>query len=112
MSDDVEIPAELAVVYRAWWQAQAAVVAYDADVTAERRRLFPDPDGQWNEAAALQRRQWEPEQQAELDRLRTDRDAAFQALTAHPLAVQAREAKTWKVIRATLQGQMLTEQQS
>ncbi|MEZ0094973.1 hypothetical protein [Streptacidiphilus sp. EB129] len=109
MSDDVEIPSELAAVYRAWWAAHAEVAAYDAAVTEERRQLFPDPGGRWDPEAALQRRQWEPEQQAELDRLRAVRDAAFEAMYAHPLAVQAREARTWKTVSAALQKQMLAE---
>lgn len=109
MPDDVEIPEALAAVYRAWWTAQADVAAYEAAVTAQRLEQFPNPDGKWNEEAALKRRQWEPEQVAELERLRRVRDDAFGAMTAHPLVVQAREAKTWKDVSATLQKQMLAD---
>jgi hypothetical protein len=109
--DDVEIATALVEVYRAWWTAHDDVVAYEAAVKAERLALFPDPGGRWDEAAALQRRQWPPEQTAELDRLRALREQAFHAMTGHPLVVQAREAKTWKAVSAALQKQMLAQQE-
>ena len=110
MADDVEIPAELIGVYRAWWTAHHDVMAYEATVTAERRALFPDPDGRWNAEAALQRRQWPPEQTARLEWLRTLREAALHDLTDHPLFAQARHDRTWKAVSATLQKIIEAEQ--
>ncbi|MFC1428511.1 hypothetical protein ACEZCY_35655 [Streptacidiphilus sp. N1-12] len=108
-AEEVEIPPELAAVYRAWWTAHTDVAAYEAAVTAQRLTQFPNPGGKWSEEAALQRRQWTPEQTAELDRLRQLREAAFHDMTVHPLAVAAREAKTWKQVAAALQQQMLAD---
>jgi hypothetical protein len=112
VSDDLEIPDALAAVYRAWWTALADVTAYVATVTAQRLEMFPNPNGAWNEEAALQRRQWEPEQVAELDRLRQLRDQAIAAMNTHPLAITAREAGTWKNISTTLQQELLAQQQA
>ena len=103
MPEEVEIPAGI---------AHTAVVAYEAAVCAQRRELFPNPDGRWNEEAALQRRQWPPEQIAELDRLRQLRDQAFAAMNSHPLTIAAQEAGTWKNIATTLQKELLAQQEA
>ena len=110
MPDDLEIPAELIGVYRAWWTAHRDVTAYEAGVSSERRALFPDPDGRGTGEAALRRREWPPEQVARLAWLRALCEAALHDLTAHPLSVQAQHDGTWTAVSAALQKTMQAEQ--
>lgn len=100
--DAPQIPPDLHRLQQAWNDAHAQAAGYAAAVEAERRELFPDPDGTWNLDQALLRRQWPPEREAELERLRAVEAAALKALYGHPATVAAMRDGTWKHISTAL----------
>ena len=84
MPDDHDLPADLIQLQRAYEDAHAAVTAYVAGREAEYAERYPDPGGKWNEDAAALRNAWTAEENAELQRLRDEQEAARKALWAHP----------------------------
>lgn len=77
---------DLAALQAAHNTARTQLDAYVAEAEGRHRELHPDPAGpagapRWNEAQALLRTAaWTDEENAELDRLRAAKDAAFMAM--------------------------------
>jgi hypothetical protein len=76
--DPLPLPDDLIQLQRERIAADEAVGEYVAEVSARRRELYPLED------QSLERASWEPEEDAELIRLREVRAEAASAVRRHP----------------------------